>query len=162
MRLDYLTKGPRKTFSIVMAEFEIRNKHSKNGFVANYDEFKFEGMNDYEESRRKFLTKLGLAIGTSLVVSEKLSATVLNNKSEYALTTDQQKFMSNYEKWMNNFISAIKAQRENPDDMNAKQNIMDLSEEADNWKDKLAGFMKDDNFARYYMIVTEKMTKEIY
>lgn len=145
-----------------MAEFEIRNKHSKNRFVANYDEFKFEGMNDYEESRRKFLTKLGLAIGTSVVAGEKLSASILNDKKEFTLTKDQQDLMANYENWMDSFIPAIKAQRENPDDMNAKQNIMDLSEEADNWKDKLAGFMKDDNFARYYMIVTEKMTKEIY
>lgn len=119
-------------------------------------------MNDYEESRRKFLTKLGLAMGTSVVAGEKLSGAILHDKTEFVLSADQQEFMVNYEKWMDSFIPAIKAQRENPDDLLAKQSIMDLSTEADNWKDRLAGFMKDENFARYYMTVTERLTKEIY
>lgn len=119
-------------------------------------------MNDYEESRRKFLAKLGLAIGTTIIASEKLSATVLNDKTEFKLTTDQQQLMQQYEKWMDKFIPAINSQRKNPDDLLAKQSIMELSQEAQNWQAQLADYMKDDNFARYYMTVTERMTKEIY
>lgn len=130
--------------------------------VAKKDEEKFRCMNNYEESRRKFLAKLGMAIGTSVVATEKLSATVLNDKSEFELTKQQHQFMAQYENWMEDFIPAIKAQRENPEDVKAKQNIVELSQKANGWRNQLEGYMKDENFARYYMTVTEKMTKEIY
>ena len=126
------------------------------------DRSKFRCMNNYEESRRKFLAKLGLTIGTAVVAGEKLSATVLNSKSEFKLTKKQEKLMQQYEKWIDNFIPAIQAQRNNQNDAVAKQKIVELSQQADDWKNQLEGFMKDENFARYYMTVTERMTKEIY
>lgn len=119
-------------------------------------------MNDYEESRRTFLTKLGLTLGTTIVASTKLSATVLNDKMEFALTSKQQQLMADYEKWMDKFIPAVKAQRNDPNDPLAKNDIVLLSEQAENWRPKLTEFMKDDNFARYYMTATERLTKEIY
>ncbi len=119
-------------------------------------------MNDYEESRRAFLAKLGLTVGTTIAASTKLSATVLNNKLEFPLTEDQQEFMGHYEKWMDKFIPAVKAQREDPDDKIAKATIVELSEEVDNRRSQLIKYMKDDNFARYYMTATERLTKEIY
>lgn len=70
--------------------------------------------------------------------------------------------MQQYEEWMDDFIPAIKAQRKKPDDVNAKQSIVKLSQKADGWKSQLENYMKDENFARYYMTVTERMTKEIY
>jgi galactitol-specific phosphotransferase system IIB component len=106
--------------------------------------------------------KLGLAIGTSVVASEKLSAKVLNDKSEFKLSKEQQKLMQQYEKWMDEFIPAIQAQRKNQEDVLAKQSIVELSQQAEEWREQLAEYMKDENFARYYMTVTEKMTKEIY
>lgn len=119
-------------------------------------------MNNYEESRRAFLAKLGLTVGTAVVASAKLSATVLNDKKEFTLTTEQQELMVQYEKWMDKFIPAIKAQRENQEDLVAKTNIVELSEEADSWRPQLIEYMKDDNFARYYMAATERMTKEVF
>jgi hypothetical protein len=119
-------------------------------------------MNEYEETRRAFLTKLGLTVGTTIAVSTKLSATVLNSKAEFPLTADQQEFMDHYEKWMDKFIPAVKAQRENPDDKMAKAAIVELSEEVDKRRVQLIKYMKDDNFARYYMTATERLTKEIY
>jgi hypothetical protein len=119
-------------------------------------------MNEYEETRRAFLAKLGLTVGTTIAASTKLSATVLNDKMEFPLTAGQQEFMENYEKWMDKFIPAVKAQRENQDDMKAKTEIVKLSEEANKWQPQLIEYMKDDNFARYYMTVTERTTKEIF
>ena len=119
-------------------------------------------MNDYEESRRAFLAKLGLTVGTTIAASTKLSATVLNDKAEFPLTADQQEFMGHYEKWMDKFIPAVKAQRENPDDKVAKAAIVELSEEVENRRLQLIKYMKDDNFASYYMTSTERLTKEIY
>lgn len=119
-------------------------------------------MNEYEESRRAFLAKLGMTVGTTIAASTKLSATVLNSKAEFPLTADQQEFMELYENWMDKFIPAVKAQRENPDDKIAKAAIVDLSEEVETRRLQLIEFMKDDNFARYYMTATERLTKEIY
>ncbi|MBK6283084.1 MAG: hypothetical protein IPF54_10855 [Draconibacterium sp.] len=119
-------------------------------------------MNEYEESRRAFLAKLGLTVGTTIAVSTKLSATVLNSKTEFPLKADQQEFMELYEKWMDKFIPAVKAQRENQEDKIAKATIVELSEEVDNRRSQLIEYMKDDNFARYYMTATERLTKEIY
>jgi len=119
-------------------------------------------MNEYEESRRAFLAKLGLTVGTTIAASTKLSATVLNSKAEFPLTAEQQEFMLDYENWMDKFIPAVKAQRENPDDKIAKAAIVELSEDVESRRLQLIEYMKDDNFARYYMTATERLTKEIY
>ena len=119
-------------------------------------------MNEYEESRRSFLTKLGMTIGAGVVGGEKLSAKVLNSKAEFPLTNDQQQLMDRYEKWMDKFIPVINDFRKDPNDSAAKKQIAVLSEEAETWREQLTIFMEDDNFARYYMTATERMTKEIY
>ncbi|RIJ50427.1 twin-arginine translocation signal domain-containing protein [Maribellus luteus] len=121
-----------------------------------------QGMNEYEESRRSFLTKLGLTIGAGALGVEKLSAKVMNDKTEFPLSADQQQLMDRYEQWMDEFIPVIKAFRANPADLDAQKGIADLSEVAESWREQLTVFMKDDNFARYYMTATERMTKEIY
>jgi hypothetical protein len=123
---------------------------------------KLTKMNEYEESRRSFLTKLGMAVGTAALGTEKLSAKVLNSKAEFPLTEEQQQLMDRYEQWMDEFIPVIKAHRANEDDHAAKKRISELSEEAENWRRQLVKFMKDDNFARHYMTATERMTKEIF
>lgn len=118
--------------------------------------------NEYEQSRRKFLSKLGLTLGAGVVAGEKLSAKVLNNKAEFPLDSDQQKLMNRYEDWMDEFIPVITAFRADPNDKEAARRIAELSEEAETWREQLTVFMKDENFARYYMTATERMTKEIY
>lgn len=119
-------------------------------------------MNEYEESRRGFLTKLGLSVGATLVASTKLSAVVLNNKEEFFLTPEQHAFMETYEGWMDEFIPVIHAHRNNQNDLEAKKRIAELSEVAKEWQPQLIEYMKEENFARYYMTATERMTKEIY
>ena len=117
---------------------------------------------NYEESRRQFLTKLGLTVGAVAVGTAKLSATVINDKMEFPLTSSQQQLMENYEVWMDKFIPAVQAQRKNDEDLIAKARIMELSREAETWRTELTEYMKDDNFARYYMTATERLTKEVY
>ena len=119
-------------------------------------------MNEYEESRRSFLTKLGMTVGVGVVAGEKLSAKVLNSKTEFPLTTDQQQLMDRYENWMDEFIPVIENFRKDPNNLGAKKRIAELSEEAEGWREQLTVFMEDENFARYYMTATERMTKEIY
>lgn len=119
-------------------------------------------MNEYEESRRAFLTKLGMTVGVTTLAGKTLSAKVLNNKAEFPLTKEQQKLMDRYEHWMDEFIPVIKANKANDNDPVAKKRISELSEEAESWREQLVEFMKDENFARHYMAATERMTKEIY
>lgn len=119
-------------------------------------------MNEYEESRRAFLTKLGLTIGAGAIGGEKLSAKVLNSKLEFPLNGDQLQFMNRYEHWMDEFIPVIKAFRADQNNSTAKKQIAVLSEEAETWRVQLTEFMEDENFARHYMTATERMTKEIY
>jgi hypothetical protein len=45
--------------------------------------------------------------------------------------------MSKYEFWMDKFIPAAKAQRENQEDLIAKAKIMELSREAEAWQPDL-------------------------
>lgn len=119
-------------------------------------------MNEYEESRRAFLTKLGLAIGVSTVGSEKLSAKVLNKRTEFPLSSEQQQFMDRYEQWMDQFIPVIRDFRNDANNKASQKRIAELSEEAELWRVQVTEYMKDENFARYYMTATERMTKEIY
>ena len=70
-----------------MSTFKLYNR-----IVVVKTELNCIGMNEYEESRRAFLTKLGLTIGASAVTGEKLSAKVLNSKVEFPLTTEQPSF----------------------------------------------------------------------
>ena len=106
-------------------------------------------MNNYEESRRNFLTKLGLTVGAVATGTAKLTASVKHHKSEFIITPEQQAFMDEYEVWMDNFSKAVVAQRQNQEDLIAKARIMELSKEAETWQLELTEYMKDENFARY-------------
>ena len=119
-------------------------------------------MDGYESNRREFLKKLGLIAGaTALTVSGFGEVTeLLSDKvQDYNLTPEQQKFMVVYEKWLKEFHEMAKFQhidREHPEN---NKRLMALSKDAENWQKELVEYMKDENFARYYMIVTEKVTK---
>jgi hypothetical protein len=77
------------------------------------------------------------------------------------LTEAQQQFMIKYENWLENFREMAKYQKVDPDHIDNNKKLMALSEEAGKWQKELIEYMKDENFARYYMIVTERVTKVI-
>jgi len=118
-------------------------------------------MDTYEQNRRDFLRKLGLTIGATITASSMVSANILNSKDELDITAEQQAFMNVYENWMDEFVEVIKIQKVDADNYENNKNIVRLSEQAKEWQSKLTEFMKDDNFARYYMTATERMTLEI-
>lgn len=119
-------------------------------------------MDGFENTRREFMRKLGLTLGASLVIgSGEIRASVMDKKEEFSLSPEQKSFMHNYELWMDDFIPVIRRQATNPMDTENNQKIVVLSEKAKEWQKHLIDYMKDENFARYYMTVTERMTKEI-
>ena len=119
-------------------------------------------MDGYEDNRRGFLRKLGLTLGATMIVSTgQLTASVLDSKDKFQLTPDQQKLMLDYEQWMDEFTLVIRRQKTAPHDIENNKRIMTLSQQAKEWQTEITTYMKDENFARYFMVVTERMTKEI-
>lgn len=121
-------------------------------------------MDGYESNRRDFLKKLGLIAGTAALTTVGGSGVVellTDNKEKFKLTEEQQKFMAMYEKWLKEFHGMAKFQKKDPEHIENNKKLMALSEEAAQWQKELVEHMKDENFARYYMVLTEKVTATI-
>ena len=118
-------------------------------------------MNGYDENRRRFLTKLGMTLGVTLTGSTIVQGANAPSAGMRSITAGQKAFMQNYERWMDDFIEVIKFQKKEPDNLENNKKIVALSEEAKLFQKELTGYMQDDNFARYYMVATERMTLTI-
>jgi hypothetical protein len=118
-------------------------------------------MNGYDENRRRFLTKLGMTLGVTLTGSTIVQGANAPSAGKMSITAGQKAFMQNYERWMDDFIEVIKFQKKEPDNLENNKKIVALSEEAKLFQKELTGYMQDDNFARYYMVATERMTLTI-
>lgn len=130
-------------------------------------------MDGYDSNRRDFLAKLGLLVGAATLSASgfskvskfsegsQFSEIILDKKDQFKLTPEQSKFMSMYEKWLDEFHDMAKFQKNDPDHLENNKKLVALSEEAKKWQKELIEYMKDENFARHYMIVTEKVTATI-
>ncbi len=122
-------------------------------------------MDGYESNRRDFLKKLGLIAGAAALSGNGLvrgATEILSEKQEkIVLTPEQEKFMKMYENWLSEFHDMAKFQKNDPEHIENNKKLMALSEEAAKWQKELIEYMKDDNFARYYMLITEKVTATI-
>jgi len=118
-------------------------------------------MDEYESTRRIFLRKLGLTVGGVALAGAAKSAKIVEEKIHFPLTPDQKEFMKKYDEWMDSFIEVIHQRKTHPDDLEINMRLMKLSEKAEAWQPQVNEFMKDENFARHYMIATEKMTNSI-
>ena len=65
------------------------------------------------------------------------------------------------QKLLATFIEVIKTQKVDPENVANNTKIVELSERAKKWQTQLHDYMNDENFARYYMIASERMTMEI-
>ena len=119
-------------------------------------------MDAYEQTRLQFIRKLGLTIGAVVLPSTfKLTFGINENKDEFPLTEEQHSFIAQYEQWMDQFIPVIRRQKEEPEDYENNKKIVELSNQAKLWQPTLVKYMKEENFARHYLIISERMTKEI-
>jgi hypothetical protein len=122
-------------------------------------------MDAFESNRRDFLKKLGLITGTlaisNSVLPEEITKLIADKKEKYAITPEQASFMVKYEKWLEEFRSMAKVQKNDRDDMENNKKLMALSDEAATWQKELVEYMKDENFARYFMIASEHVTTVI-
>ena len=118
-------------------------------------------MDGYEDNRRQFLRKLGFTLGGTLTASSLISANIIDTDMSMNISPEQKAFMDSYEKWMDEFIEVIRIQKVDQENYENNKNIVLLSERTKKWQFKLHEYMTDDNFARYYMKATERMTLEI-
>jgi precorrin-6B methylase 1 len=118
-------------------------------------------MDAFEISRRNFLHKLGLTVGAAAVATTGISGTIKHVETDFGLSAEQVDFMTEYDKWMDAFIEVIRKQKIDKDDIENNKRLVALTEMSANWQSTLAEYMQDENFAKYYMVVSERMTKEI-
>jgi len=118
-------------------------------------------MDGYESNRRGFLGKLGLTLGAATLTATGFSATINETKTEFQLTHEQSQFMEKYEKWLDAFHDMAQVQKLDPNNYQNNVRLVELSEEAKTWQKELITYMKDENFARHYMITTERVTNQI-
>jgi hypothetical protein len=121
-------------------------------------------MDGYESNRRDFLKKLGLIAGATALTAVGVSGVaeiITENKEQFKLNEEQARFMVKYEKWLDEFHAMAKFQKKDTEHPENNKKLMALSEEAKSWQKELIEHMKDENFARYYMITTERVTTVI-
>ena len=121
-------------------------------------------MDGYEYKRRDFLKKLGLIASATVLTASgavKLTEIMEDKVEDIVLTKEQSAFLDKYEKWLEAFHDMAKFQKKDPDHLENNKKLMALSEDAKAWQKDLIEHMKDENFARYFMIRTEKITDTI-
>ncbi|MCE1200179.1 MAG: hypothetical protein LWW85_14520 [Marinilabiliales bacterium] len=115
-------------------------------------------MNGYDENRRRFLSRIGLSLGLALsgeVIAPEAKAGVLVAEK---LTVEQEEFLITYRDWMKGFKEVIELRKTEPDDLGHNKRLMALAEEAKAFREQLMEYMKEEPFARRFMVITEEMT----
>lgn len=117
-------------------------------------------MSEIQSSRRSFLKILGVSVGAT-VASTTALAGLIDHSEIQKLNPEQREFMLTYEKWMDEFIDAIRTKKKVPGNIENHKKMMALTERAATWKTKLTEYMKDKTFALIYQSAIERTTKEI-
>ncbi len=121
-------------------------------------------MDGYEYKRRDFLYLLVLIASATVLTATgavKLTEIIEAKIEDIVLTKEQSAFLDKYEKWLEAFHDMAKFQKKDPDHLENNKKLMALSEDAKGWQKDLIEHMKDENFARYFMIRTERITDTI-
>lgn len=117
-------------------------------------------MSDEPTSRKKFLQMLCLAAGATIVSKSGL-AKGFDPVEIRKLTPEQQKFMGEYEKWMDEFTKIVRVQKTAPEDMENHKRMIALTEQAEKFQLELDKHLQDATFAFIFRISIERMTNEI-
>jgi len=113
-------------------------------------------------NRKDFLKKLGLA-GAAIAIAP-ISSTAkafTADETNIVLNTEQKDFLRNYESWLTEFNAFIEVQKEDFSNTRNNHKLMELSNQANVWKDQLTNHMTDGNFAAAYLELTEKVRSSI-
>ena len=117
-------------------------------------------MSEKQSTRRNFLQLLGLSVSAALI-STSAMAGFIEGAEISKLSTEQQKFMIRYGKWMDEFIKVIRIRKTDPGSHGNNMKMISLTEKAEELQPELNEFMKDKTFQQIYKASIERMTKEV-
>ncbi|HKR05355.1 MAG TPA: twin-arginine translocation signal domain-containing protein [Bacteroidia bacterium] len=117
-------------------------------------------MSETQSSRRNFLKVLGVTAGAT-VASTTTFAGLIDHTKIQKLNPEQKEFMLTYEKWMDEFIDAIRKKKAEPENLENHKKMAALAERAATWKPQLTEYMKDKTFALIYQEAIQRTKKEI-
>ena len=117
-------------------------------------------MSEEQSSRKSFLQMLGLAAGAT-IISKSGIARGFDQTEIKKLTKEQQEFMNEYEKWMDEFIEVVRIQKTEPEGIEHHKQMIALTEKVGTFQPQLDKYMQDETFAFIFKISIERMTKEI-
>ncbi len=117
-------------------------------------------MTDYTSSRRRFLQKIGLVAGTTLLTTSAIAG-FIDKEEIRKLNQKQQEFMVRYGSWMDEFIAVIREQKQKPGDLDNHNLMIALTEKSENMKPELSEHLKDETFALIFHASIKRMSDEI-
>lgn len=117
-------------------------------------------MSNTSNPRRNFLKLLGLSAGTVLLTNDVTGAAAASDEV-IQLNPGQQEFMLRYTAWMAEFKENILVQKNDPDNVENNQKMMELSAKAETFIPELTIHMKDEKFALIYNATIQQVKEEI-
>ncbi len=117
-------------------------------------------MSDLASNRRKFLKILGLST-TATLVNSSVFANFINESEIKKLNPSQQEFMMRYGKWMDDYIKVVRKLKATPENMNVRQEMMEITNEVKELQPELQEFMKDGTFELIFKASIQRVSDEI-
>jgi hypothetical protein len=117
-------------------------------------------MSNYETNRRKFMKNIGLVTGGTLLGGSAV-ANSLHPDEIKKLNPEQQAFMENYGKWMDDFTEVIRLQKKDPYNEEYKKRMEIITQQGGEFKPELAKHMKDKTFSIIYLESIKRVKNEI-
>lgn len=117
-------------------------------------------MTKHTQSRKSFLKRISASLAAAAIVGE---ASAIGNDvlSNSRLSLEQKEFLQTYEKWLGQFHGFVKQQQVNFADKENNKKLMQLSAEAEEWKEHLQEHMNDKIFADYHAQITKSVSEDI-
>lgn len=113
-----------------------------------------------KESRRNFIKSAGLTVGAA-IVAPLTYAQALDNPAVKKLSPDQQEFMVEYGKWMDEFADLAVILKKDPENYENREKMLVLTNKAQEFRPELTKHLKDPIFSMIYKESIKKVTNQI-
>ena len=112
-----------------------------------------------KDNRRNFIQKLGVTVGATALLDTESIASVARMHSGKDL--ERSEFLNNYENWINQYIDVVEKEKSDKNNLANKHRIMELSDQAKDWQEKIALYLNDDTFKKRYIQLSMRLSDRI-
>lgn len=116
-------------------------------------------MPNTKQNRKDFLKNAGLALG-GLVTSGFTNSSGADIKFD-DFSQAEKDFLLEYAGWLKEFAVLVEQQKEDREHPETQNLLMKLAAEIEERRTELENFMASENFAVYYMALTQKLSAKI-